>query len=63
NPNNDVKLQHLPLAGAWEIKGENKLKIGDTLFTLDPAKGLLTAAAPKDSAYDSYEIQLQRVLN
>jgi len=63
NPNNDIKLQHLSLSGPWEIKGDNQLQIGKTLFKLDPSKGLLTAAAPKGSAYDSYEIQLQRVLN
>ena len=61
--NNDVKLQHLPLSGAWEIKDDNKLQIGEMLFTLDSSKGLLTATAPKGSSYDSYEIQLQRVLN
>jgi hypothetical protein len=43
--------------------GDDQLQIGETLFKLDPSKGLLTATPPKGSVYDSYEIQLQRVLN
>jgi hypothetical protein len=60
---NDVKLQHLQLSGAWEITGKNQLKIGETVFLLDPTKGILTAKATDDPAYDTYEIQLPRVLN
>lgn len=63
NLGSPVKLQNLPISGDWTIKGKYTLKIGDTLFTLDPAKGLLTAKAPESSPFDSYEIQLQRVLN
>jgi len=60
---NDVKLEHLQLSGSWKITGENQLKIGETVFLLDPAKGMLTAKATADPAYDTYEIQLPRVLN
>lgn len=62
-PGNDVKLQHLKLAGPWEIAGENQLKIGEALFTLDPSTGLLVAKVNADPDYDSYEIQLPKVLN
>ncbi len=57
-----VKLQHLNLAGAWKIISENELKIGETVFQLDPDKGLLTAKSTADSAYDTYEIQLPSAL-
>lgn len=60
---NEVKLQHLQLSGAWEITGENQLKIGETVFLLDPTNGVLTAKATDDPAYDTYEIQLPRILN
>jgi hypothetical protein len=59
----EVKLQHLKLTGAWKIISDNKLKIGETIFKLDPEKGILTAKATADPAYDTYEIQLPRALN
>jgi len=58
-----VKLQHLKLNGDWKIIGKNTLQIGDTKFTLDPKKGLLTANASAEENYDIYEIQLRKVLN
>ena len=61
--NNDVKLKRLKLAGPWEIVGEGELKIGDTLFTLDADRGVLTAMAPVEPDYDFYEIHLPKVLN
>ena len=59
----EVKLQHLQLGGKWEIIGDDQLKIGDTLFTLDPEKGLLTAKVDSEKNFDVYEIQLPKVLN
>ena len=59
----EVKLQHLKLTGAWKIISDDQLKIGETIFKLDPKMGILTAKATADPAYDTYEIQLPRALN
>ena len=59
----DVKVSDIKLAGPWKIIGDRRLKIGETVFNLDPNKGLLTAKAVEESGYDSYEIQLPKVLN
>lgn len=59
----EVKLQHLKLSGSWEIISKDQLKIGETVFLLDPKTGILTAKATADPAYDTYEIKLPRALN
>lgn len=61
--NNDVKVRSMKLGGEWEIVGEDQLKIGDTLFTLDSDKGILKAEASMEADYDCYEIHLPKVLN
>ena len=59
----DVDIRKMNLQGKWKIIGKDILQIGDTKFSLDPQQGLLTAKANAESNYDSYEIQLNRVLN
>ena len=59
----NVSLQHIGLQGAWKIIGKDILLIGDTKFTLNTRTGLLTAAASQDSKFETYQIQLKKVLN
>jgi len=59
----DVKLRHSELSGKWKILDEKTLKIDETVFKLDSAEGKLIAKASINTDYDSYEIQLPKVLN
>ncbi|MGJ8657795.1 MAG: hypothetical protein ACSHX6_15210 [Akkermansiaceae bacterium] len=60
-PGKAVTFKNLKLSGEWKVEGEDQLRIDETVFTLDPATGILAAEA--EGYFDSYEIQLPKVLN